>query len=387
MVAGIVSTQVPRLIRLIAVATLLMGVSAAATANTAHAGDCLASPNSPAPQGDHWYYLLDWATQRKCWYLRTPGQPAQQAAATPLVFRKSSPANTTQTDDCVAGPNSPAPQGRHWYYRLDWETQHKCWYLHVPGQPAKQAPATTGAVSPLHAADRAPMSVNSGGAGPASSHVKMLGVTSKIAPAIDATGDNVQRDVEASTTPAMAEAPPPQSTSSPTSDQAAAPPAAPVASPNPAPVVAAVQAQEPVAVPINSRADLAPNAAETTLLGGEPSNKAGTPMLIIFPMLALGLVVAGMLTLFVTRDGAVRRVLAIIDPEPDKVDRQRQHEWHGDHGSVDAGLALISALSDHGLVRSEHVPFQIAYEISKRKDKLAQLHQDLDHLLQLPTPA
>jgi hypothetical protein len=112
--------------------------------------------------------------------------------------------------------------------------------------------------------------------------------------------------------------------------------------------------------------------------------------MIIFPTLALGLVLAGMLTRFVIRDGAVRRVLAIIDPEPDRVDRQRQHDWHGDQnrlGSVDAGLTLISALSDHGLVRSEHVPFQIAYEISKRKDKLAQLHQDLDHLLQLPTPA
>jgi hypothetical protein len=113
--------------------------------------------------------------------------------------------------------------------------------------------------------------------------------------------------------------------------------------------------------------------------------------MIIFPTLALGLVLAGMLTRFVIRDGAVRRLLAVIDhPERDRVDRQRQHDWHGDQdrlGSVDAGLTLISALSDHGLVRSEHVPFQIAYEISKRKDKLAQLHQDLDHLLQSPMPA
>jgi hypothetical protein len=114
-------------------------------------------------------------------------------------------------------------------------------------------------------------------------------------------------------------------------------------------------------------------------------------MIIIFPTLALGLAVVGMLSRFVIKDGAARRALAITDhPEPDRVDDQRQHEWHGDQnqlGSVDEGHALIIALSNHGLLRSEAVPSQIAYEISKRKDKLAQLHQDLDHLLQSPTTA
>src|SRR5262249_55858126 len=38
-------------------------------------------PSSSAPDGSHWYYHTDRATQRKCWYLRPPDQPAQYSAA------------------------------------------------------------------------------------------------------------------------------------------------------------------------------------------------------------------------------------------------------------------------------------------------------------------
>ena len=61
------------------IATLVlaaMGVEAPSA--TAHAEDCLASPNSPAPKGSWWYYRLDSPTQRKCWYLRALGWPAKQ---------------------------------------------------------------------------------------------------------------------------------------------------------------------------------------------------------------------------------------------------------------------------------------------------------------------
>ena len=78
-------------------------------------------------------------------------------------------------------------------------------------------------------------------------------------------------------------------------------------------------------------------------------------------------------------------------PEPDRVDDQRQHEWRDDqdqHGSVDERReyqSLISAVSDP--FRAEGGADQITHEISKRRDKLAQLHQDLDRLLQSPTAA
>jgi hypothetical protein len=45
---------------------------------TAHAEECLAAPNSPAREGTRWRYRLDWATQHKCWYLREIDQPTQQ---------------------------------------------------------------------------------------------------------------------------------------------------------------------------------------------------------------------------------------------------------------------------------------------------------------------
>lgn len=52
-----------------------------APANTTDADDCLSAPNSPAPSGEHWYYHTDRAKHRNCWYLRT--QSARQTDAHP----------------------------------------------------------------------------------------------------------------------------------------------------------------------------------------------------------------------------------------------------------------------------------------------------------------
>jgi hypothetical protein len=35
----------------------------------------------------------------------------------------------TLADDCLAGPNRPPAPGGHWYYRVDHATDRKCWYL------------------------------------------------------------------------------------------------------------------------------------------------------------------------------------------------------------------------------------------------------------------
>ena len=53
-------------------ASFLAGVALTAISTSAAraADDCLASPKHPAPQGSQWYYRLDRATQRQCWYLR-----------------------------------------------------------------------------------------------------------------------------------------------------------------------------------------------------------------------------------------------------------------------------------------------------------------------------
>jgi hypothetical protein len=60
--------------------------SAASTENTATA-DCLASPKGAAPQGQHWFFRVERVTKRQCWYLRAEGakttQSAQATADTP----------------------------------------------------------------------------------------------------------------------------------------------------------------------------------------------------------------------------------------------------------------------------------------------------------------
>lgn len=68
------------------------GTASTATASTANAAaDCLASPKGSAPQGQHWFYRVERATKRQCWYLRAEGakegaqatQSAQATADTP----------------------------------------------------------------------------------------------------------------------------------------------------------------------------------------------------------------------------------------------------------------------------------------------------------------
>jgi hypothetical protein len=54
------------------VATLILAAIITVNVSTsgAPAEDCLVSPNSPAPNGRWWYYRLNRLTHRKCWYLR-----------------------------------------------------------------------------------------------------------------------------------------------------------------------------------------------------------------------------------------------------------------------------------------------------------------------------
>ena len=47
-------------------------------------------------------------------------------------------------DECIAAPNAPSAKGHHWYYRIDRATQRKCWYQRaqdaVAQRPARSAP-------------------------------------------------------------------------------------------------------------------------------------------------------------------------------------------------------------------------------------------------------
>jgi hypothetical protein len=60
-----------------AAASLTTGLSPGARA----ADECLAKPNAVAPQGRHWYYRLERPTQRHCWYLGPDGAKVGRAAS------------------------------------------------------------------------------------------------------------------------------------------------------------------------------------------------------------------------------------------------------------------------------------------------------------------
>jgi len=59
---------------------LLTGLPAPTRAVHA-ADDCIAKPNSPAPQGQHWYYRIDHAHNRQCWRLGPEGLQVQKDAS------------------------------------------------------------------------------------------------------------------------------------------------------------------------------------------------------------------------------------------------------------------------------------------------------------------
>ena len=53
-------------------------------------------------------------------------------------------------DDCLSGPKDQTPQGRHWYYHIDHATKRHCWYLADERDPLSQtaAPNTSAAAKP-----------------------------------------------------------------------------------------------------------------------------------------------------------------------------------------------------------------------------------------------
>ena len=49
------------------------------------------------------------------------------AAISAFSFISSTTAASAAT--CLSAPKPPAPEGKHWFYRLDRETNRKCWYV------------------------------------------------------------------------------------------------------------------------------------------------------------------------------------------------------------------------------------------------------------------
>ncbi|WP_159009245.1 hypothetical protein [Bradyrhizobium sp. S69] len=86
------------------IASLLLAGVRLATASPAAAqavDSCLASPKDQAPQGSHWYYRIEHPSNRHCWYLR-----GQHDAATPIAPNASVDASPS-ADPASLNPSPP----------------------------------------------------------------------------------------------------------------------------------------------------------------------------------------------------------------------------------------------------------------------------------------
>src|SRR3954452_18154360 len=108
------------LVGALASVTLVVAMNEAVRA----AATCLSGPKATAPKGSPWYYRIDHATKRNCWYVRAEGEkPAASQissvsqtsppAETPLqpsvadARAEAGPANVRQSN-AVAAQNAPS---------------------------------------------------------------------------------------------------------------------------------------------------------------------------------------------------------------------------------------------------------------------------------------
>jgi hypothetical protein len=169
-------------------ASLIAGIPLATMSYGAAAADCLSGPKGEAPEGSHWYYRIDHPSDRHCWYLRREGENISQRAATP-VPSKAEPAIQRSVADARA--ELPLPQ-----MRLEQET----------GVAAQRNPATpSNALSPELAS---PQDANAQ-AVVASRWPEPLGVSSSagMTPEAGNSGATVQPDSQAAHPPAAAMVP------------------------------------------------------------------------------------------------------------------------------------------------------------------------------------
>jgi hypothetical protein len=90
------------LIGALAGVTLVVATNGIARATEA----CLSGPKGAAPEGSHWYYRIDHATKRNCWYVRAEGEKPVASRNSPLS--QTSPQAETPLQPSVANARAEA---------------------------------------------------------------------------------------------------------------------------------------------------------------------------------------------------------------------------------------------------------------------------------------
>ena len=89
-------------------ACILAGAAIATILHRADAAEsCITEPKEKTPQGMHWYYRIDHANKRQCWYLRAEGAASQAASAD----SSSAPKVTTSAPKMTSRKGETTTQG------------------------------------------------------------------------------------------------------------------------------------------------------------------------------------------------------------------------------------------------------------------------------------
>jgi len=180
-------------------ASLLAGTPLTTVSHSAvpAADDCLSRPKGQAPEGSHWYYHIDRASKRHCWYLGDEREKLSRARPqnSAPIADPASPQKDTATQRPVADAHAelPLPQTR-----VEQETSVPAWQR-IPATTANAASVENGQLANAPDA-KTQMSVI------ASRWPDPLGLSSSVspAPATGNSGEAVQLNTEQAPLPAVA---------------------------------------------------------------------------------------------------------------------------------------------------------------------------------------
>lgn len=233
---------------------------------------------------------------------------------------QNAPSTANAAADCLVSPKGAAPQGQHWYYRIERGTKRQCWYLRAAGdkdgaksvQSAQATSDTPTGVAPAqqqqqqHPTQDARaeyLTARSGDAAKAPNATAQPAGATRAQPSADQAADG---NAQQSATPW------------PDVSATSAPPA-----PQPAPAVVAPAAQ-PSAKPSKSPSSPAPAAADSTT--DKPTGSVQMLLLVIGGALALAGILASLIYRFAgarVRVQSADRRTHWDDWEPQKQDASR----------------------------------------------------------------
>ena len=162
--------------------------------------------------------------------------------------------------------------------------------------------------------------------------------------------------------------------------------------PDPPPTAPAIKVREADAMPTDADPDPVSGDTDNAVANGDRTGKFEIPI-IVFPALAIGLVVIGFGIRLVRKDAGAHRAQIVDGTEADTIADQGQDEWFNDRRAYSSTIeehdlqSFVRAVSGHGPSENTAAPVQTTNHISTRQARLAQLREDIDRRLRWSFPA